>query len=252
MEIKEFHQNGELVGKLYLGDCLEILPTMDRTSCMIAVTSPPHNLLGSISNRILEEEYSNWYNDSLPEYIYQGQQQTMISELLSICKSSIFYNHKIRYAWHNRNKHAPPSRIYHPMQWLAAFPIWCEIIWDRNIFNQPQQKYPIQDERIYQIGKPTKWDKSYSWGNIWRINPCKNNGHVCSYPIELVNRCLLPHTDPGDWIIDPYIGSGTTAISCIQNNRRFIGIERNPEYFQVAMENIERELVKDQQIRLWG
>ena len=47
-KIKEFYKNGELVGKLYLGDCLEILPTIDKNSCMIAITSPPYNLLNQV------------------------------------------------------------------------------------------------------------------------------------------------------------------------------------------------------------
>lgn len=68
--------------------------------------------------------YSN-YNDDKPEYLYQSKQKLLVSKLLQKCKGSIFYNHRIRYAWHSRNKFKTPTNIYHPMHWLNDFPIWC-------------------------------------------------------------------------------------------------------------------------------
>jgi DNA modification methylase len=126
------------------------------------------------------------------------------------------------------------------MHWLGRFPIWCEIIWDRCGIGNPTRRYHSQDERIYQIGKPRKWKNSeLKLTNIWKFPPSRNDGHVCTFPEKLVENCILPTTDPGDVVIDPYMGSGTTAIVAIKNGRRFIGIESNREYFDFACSRIE-------------
>lgn len=242
---KEVFENGEA----YLGDCLEILPELGSEIAEVAVTSPPYNLKldppsqnrrHSKTSAGAERQFSEWYPDDLPEWEYQGQQRTLIHFLLKACKSSIFYNHKIRFAWHSRNQFQSPMKCYHPIQWLNNFPLWCEIIWDRGGINRPTgNRFHIQEERIWQINKPRKFTNTESLSNIWRIPPSKNEGHVCSFPHELVRRCIVTTTDEGDTVIDPYLGSGTTALVAQKYKRRFIGIERDPKYFDLACRRIE-------------
>ena len=80
--------------------------------------------------------------------------------------------------------------------------------------------------------------------NIWKFPPSRNEGHVCSFPEKLVETCILPTTEEGDTIIDPFLGSGTTAIVAMKHNRRFIGIEKDKEYFELACSKIS-ELEND-------
>jgi DNA modification methylase len=246
MQIK--HKTEFESGVIYLGDSLEILPALSENSAHVAVTSPPYNLVtdkkqyGTKVAKGAERQFKDWYPDDLPELVYQDQQKQIITELMRVCDSSIFYNHKVRYAWHSRCKHRTPSSIYHPLNWVSDFPIWCEIIWDRCGIGRPSSRYHVSDERIYQIGRPIKWSNDRSLTNIWRIPPSKNEGHVCSFPLQLVENCILPTTDEGDTVIDPYLGSGTTAVACIKHNRRFIGIEKSEKYYKLACENIERAL----------
>ena len=127
------------------------------------------------------------------------------------------------------------------MHWLSKFPIWCEIIWDRCGIGNPSRRYHIQDERIYQIKKPVKWDNTLSLTNIWRIPPSRNEEHVCTFPQKLVENCMLPTTEEGDCVLDPYLGSGTTALTAIKHKRKFIGIEKDAEYFEIAKNRIENE-----------
>jgi len=236
-------------GIIYKGDCLDVLQSLEKNSAEICVTSPPYNLCKrytdystSKTSAAMSKKFSNWYDDDLPEWEYQGKQQSVIHQLIRVCKSSIFYNHKIRFAWHSRNLYRNETNIFHPMQWLSKFPIWSEIIWDRCGIGNPSSRYHTQDERIYQIKKPRKWDNKKGLTNIWRISPTKNKNHVCSFPEKLVENCIEPTTDEKDVIIDPYIGAGTTAITAIKKGRKFIGIENNEEYFQVACENINKQL----------
>ena len=58
-------------------------------------------------------------------------------------------------------------------------------------------------------------------------------------PLKLINRLLLPFTDEGDTILDPFMGTNTTGLWCKQNNRNFVGIENDPEIFKIAERRIE-------------
>lgn len=224
---------------LHQGDCLEVMKGIPDGSVDIVITSPPYNLNKRASGGgSSKQDYSGWYPDDMPEEEYQGWQKNVIRELLRVTKGSIFYNHRVRYAWHSRNKYRVPSRIYHPMQWLSDFPIWCEIIWDRRgTTGHANRRCRMSDERIYQIGKPAKFnDMGYT--TVWQIPPNKNEGHVCTFPPELVNRCILMGSDEGDVILDPFMGSGTTGVACKNLNRKFIGIELDESYFNIAKERI--------------
>jgi len=225
---------------LILGDCLEKMAQIPDGSVDAVITSPPYNLnkkaSGGGSSKM---SYENWYYDDMPEGEYQDWQREIIRQCLRISRGSVFYNHRVRYAWHSRNKLKTNSKIYHPFSWVGDFPIWCEIIWDRGgTTGHANKRARLSDERIYQIGKPHKFnDMGYT--TVWKMKPTKNEGHVCSFPIELPTRCILMSTDEGDTVLDPFMGSGTTGVACKNLNRDFIGIELDPGYFEIAKQRIE-------------
>lgn len=244
MKYKKFEN-----GIIYNADCMEVLPTLDKNSAEVCVTSPPYNLCKRYTNYTatktsasMTEKFNRWYFDEMPEWEYQGWQQSVIHSLMKVCSSSIFYNHKVRFAWHNRNIYRTESNLHHPMNWLHKFPIWCEIIWDRCGIGNPTRRYHTQEERIYQIGKPKKWNNLEGLTNIWKIPPSRNQGHVCTFPEKLVENCILPTTEVGDVVIDPFLGAGTTAVVALKHGRKFIGIERDEEYFNLACENVQKAI----------
>lgn len=78
--------------------------------------------------------------------------------------------------------------------------------------------------------------------NVWEITPEKNSkafGHPAMFPESLVKDHILSWSNSGDTVLDPFMGSGTTGKSAVVNDRKFIGIEISPKYFQIAKERIE-------------
>jgi len=80
--------------------------------------------------------------------------------------------------------------------------------------------------------------------NFWRLNPERDRSHPAPFPEELAARLLLLYTWPGDLVVDPFAGSGTTGVVAIRHGRRFVGVEINPEYVAMAQARIDREREK--------
>lgn len=80
---------------------------------------------------------------------------------------------------------------------------------------------------------------------MWQIKRGKKaiKTHGATYPIELVDKIITNFSAEGDTIIDPFMGTGTTGLSCKKNNRDFIGIELDSDYFEFACKNLNIEVV---------
>jgi hypothetical protein len=188
--------------------------------------------------KALEERYENWYEDEVPEGEYQEQQKQVIRGLIKVCRGSVFYNHKVRYAIKRR------GRIYHPLDWLREFDIWCEIIWDRcGGQGGNSGRFIVQDERIYQIGRPKVWNGTGGLTTIWRFPPVHVDGHVCAFPLELPRRCIESTTELGDIVLDPYMGSGTTLRAAKDLGRKAIGIEIEEKYCEIAVRRLAQAVL---------
>jgi site-specific DNA-methyltransferase (cytosine-N4-specific) len=75
--------------------------------------------------------------------------------------------------------------------------------------------------------------------SVWSINTSPNPAHIAAFPLDLVAPCILASTTKGDFVLDPFIGSGTVGVACQHLNRRFVGIELNPDYVATAHQWLE-------------
>lgn len=238
--------------QLYLGDCRDVLPYIGEIDC--TVTSPPYNQLGNVdadslsgiwairgeSGKAKGQFVNNGYHDDLDESEYQQQQNDLFAEIGARTKQtgSLFYNHQVR--WRDGNM-LHPVDWFEPLGWRARQ----EIVWDRGggmMFNA--RMFCRFDERIQWFVKGKhKWNQNaVGWGTIWRIAREQNKEHPVAFPIEIPMRCIAAATDIGDVVFDPYMGSATTGAACVVSNRRFIGVEREPKYFNIAKQRIIDEL----------
>lgn len=229
---------------LYLGDCLEILPTIDSGSIDIAFTSPPYNLGEGMEDKgglRVGHAGSKWasnklrvgygtHDDAMPYQEYVAWQQNILAELWRIC-SAIYYNHKPRVV--KRHLRTPLA--------IVNLPVRQVVIWDRGAgFNCMSGAYMPACEWIVICAKP-EWslrDKSASAvGDIWRIPASQDGDHPASFPIKLPHTAI--ETSGARSVIDPFMGVGTTGLAAVALGRRFIGIEIERRYFDTACKRID-------------
>ena len=79
--------------------------------------------------------------------------------------------------------------------------------------------------------------------DVWNIPNVKANHvektiHPCQFPVELIERLVLALTNPHDWVLDPFMGVGTSAIAALIHDRRAVGAEIMHDYIQIALERI--------------
>lgn len=233
---------------LYLGDCLEVLPTLAADSVEIAVTSPPYNLGEGMEDKgglRVGHSGSKWgdrklrdgygvHDDAMPYPEYVAWQRSVLDELWRICFGAIYYNHKPRLV--KRQLRLPTEIVHLPLRQV--------VIWDRGSgFNCMAGAYMPVAEWIILCAKP-EWSlrhKSASAiGDIWRMFPTVDPEHPASFPIELPLNAI--ETSGAASVIDPFMGAGTAGVASVRLGRKFIGIELTPKHFDTACRRIEAEL----------
>ena len=124
-------------------------------------------------------------------------------------------------------------------------PAWANCKWTTNTL-----KAVSETEDLYAFWKPGEYvinrerlteDEWRDWGyrQVWEIPSVRaNNVHPAMFPIELAKRVIRLYTDVGDVVLDPFMGSGTTAIAAISTNRHYIGIDKYEKYVKLANNNI--------------
>ena len=231
--------------RLIHGDCLEVLPLIGKVEC--TVTSPPYNQrldtftasgFKAEGAAVLAERAASSYFDSMPEHDYQIWQKIVVDEVFNatVDGGSIFYNHKCR--WRNKE-------LLHPLDIIrgTSWKIRQEIIWSRDgSLTQNAKMFPPSEERIiWGFKNSWRWNAdSNRYMSVWKINSVHNSEHPVAYPEEIPVRCIEATTGIGDTVLDPFMGSATTGVACIRKERQFIGIEKEPKYFDIAVKRIQQ------------
>ena len=242
----------EVIGDctLYLGDCMGLLPSLSGVNAVI--TSPPYNQLGDRFGKpsglwadksgglgFFNAVKDRGYPDDREECDYQKWQNSLFEKIADVCVpgASLFYNHQLR--WRD-------GVCLHPVQWFSpsGWNLRSEIIWDRAggmMFNA--RMFCRFDERILWFTKPGaahKWNQTHvGLGTIWRIPREQNKKHPVAYPRKLPENCIGAATDADDCVLDPFMGSGTTIVGCAKLGRKGIGIELDPDYFEIACKRVQ-------------
>ena len=251
--------------KLINGDCIKEMEKMimNNVQVELIVTSPPYFNVKEYSHYETYEDYLNW----LQEVFNNAFQILKNGRMCAVNISNIIIPRKKR---QEESRRLPLA--FHLIQIMEdiGFKFLEDIIWVKPNGSVPNRnggfyrnRKPIAykpnciNEYIFIFQKPT--DKliddilkqypqetidhslvtcDYEKTNIWHINPSYTKKHPATYPIELTDKIIKYYTFVGDTVLDPFMGSGTTGVTCLQTNRNFIGIEKVEKYYDIAKQRI--------------
>ncbi|KXK53217.1 MAG: site-specific DNA-methyltransferase [Chlorobi bacterium] len=226
------------------GDCLEIMKQLPEKAFDLVVTSPPYNLKNSTGNGMKDSRGSKWQNalltngyshhsDCMPHAEYAEWQHDCLKEMLRLTSDNgaIFYNHKWR---------VQDGLLQDRADIIRDLPVRQIIIWKRKGGINFNAGYFLPTyEVIYLIAKPDfrLAPKANAFGDVWEFKQEMKNDHPAPFPIALIDRII--NSTFAKNVLDPFMGSGTTAIAALMNNRTYTGIEISPDYCSMAEARIK-------------
>ena len=207
------------------GDCLELMKDIPDRSIDLIITDPPYgtNLTPQRKNskfkgtKVLNDDTLDWLPDLVSEY------------------KRILKENSVGYVFCNWQKYDLFKQAFE-----KEFIIKNCLVWNKDWIGMGNNWRP-NHEFILVITNGKFKTKSNNKSNIItqrRVSPQKLT-HPCEKPVPLIEELIIESSDEGDVILDSFLGTGSTAIACINTNRNFIGIELDDKYFEIAKERIE-------------
>ena len=239
---------GESV-KLLQGDCLEVMRSIPDNSVDLVLTSPPYNMNlrirnGKYCSRQIVKEISTKYarfDDNLPMDEYFDFNKKVLNECLRV-SDLVFFNVQIL----TGNKPALFKLMGEFHDKIKEM-----IVWDK-LNAQPAIGKTVMNSQfeillVLQNSKPesrafssAQFDRG-TLSNLWGIKRGKkvDKNHGAVFPLELAEKVIANFSKPGQVVLDPFMGVGTSGVAAKILGRKFIGIEIDPDYFAIAKNRIE-------------
>ena len=251
------------LNKIYNEDCLEGMKKLDDNSIDLVVTSPPY---------FNAREYSNW--ETYEDYLLD--MKNIFIEVFRVIKenrmvvvniSPVIEPRKSRS--HSSIRRQIPFDLYSIMKGIGFYMLE-DIIWSKPNYTAKNRnggffrhrkplayKPNLTHEYILVFQRPSKdlidktlkdnkdkVDKSlvlgdYEKTSVWDIKPKKDKNHSAVFPLAIPDKIIQYYSFVDDTILDPFMGSGTTAIACLNTNRNYIGFELDEGYYKASLDRIE-------------
>jgi len=245
---------------IWHGDALEQLKQIASSSVQLVVTSPPYNIGKEYE---VKREYSDYLSEMTP----------IISELVRILRpgGSICWQvgNGVR-----RGEVIPLDALYYPIFKSNGLSLRNRIVWSFGHGLHAQRRFSGRHETILWFTKgdeyvfnldsvrvPAKYPKKKHYkgpnkgrlsgnplgknpGDVWEIINIKalhpeKTDHPCQFPVALVDRLIKSLSNPGDIVVDPFLGSGTTLIAASINGRKGVGIEISQKYIKISKQRMK-------------
>lgn len=257
------------------GDCKDVLRGFPDSCVDLIVTSPPYaDRRSRVYGGIHPDRYVGWFMPvadelkrvlkptgsfilNIKEIVANGERHTYVIDLiLEMRKRGWLWTEE--YIWHKRN--------CYPGKWPNRF----RDAWERCLHFTKRKNFTMHQEAVMVpmgewrhsrlenlsetdrrrdnsrvmsgFGKKIEnWvgrEKAYPTNVLHLATECANKGHSATFPVALPAWFIKLFTNPGDLILDPFVGSGTTTAACKQMGRHYIGIDINPEYCELALARI--------------
>lgn len=255
-----FNADAQLV--VHTGNCLDLLACIPSDSIGLVVTSPPYNLGKEYEKRLNLKAYVEQQASVIRECVrvlsasgslcwqvgnYVDRSEIIpLDSLLFPVFRSMGLKLRNRVIWHFEHGLHCSKRFsgrYETINWFTKS--------ERYTFNLDRvrvpQKYP--GKRHFKGPKAGQYSGNplgKNPGDVWLIPNVKNNhvektDHPCQFPVELVERLVLSLTAQGDWVLDPFMGVGSSLIAATRHQRRAVGSELCDKYVKTAIQRLSAE-----------
>jgi adenine-specific DNA-methyltransferase len=230
-------------------------------SMQLVVTSPPYNIGKSYETRVTLEEYLAGQASVIAECVrllapggsicWQTGNHVDGGEIvpLDIVLYPIFRKHGLklrnRIAWHYGHGPHCSKRLSGRYETILWFTRGDDYVFNLDPIRVPQ-KYPWKRHfKGPKAGQLSCNPLGKNPGDVWIFPNVKNDHiektiHPCQYPVELVERLVLSLTNPGDAVLDPYMGVGSSVIAALKHGRRGFGCDVVQDYVEIAQDRIHR------------
>jgi adenine-specific DNA-methyltransferase len=244
---------------VFEGDCREMLRQVPSGAIQLVVTSPPYNLGKEYESRLHLDDYVDQQREVVTECA------RVLSDCGSICwqvgnyvdagaiipLDSLLYpvfadlglKMRNRIVWHFGHGLHCSRRLSGRYETILWFTKGEHYVFELDAIRVPQ-KYP--GKKYFKGPKAGQYSCNplgKNPGDVWTIPNVKSNhvektGHPCQFPVELIERLVLALSREGDWILDPFLGTGTSIIAALRHARRGIGAEVVRKYIDLARSRI--------------
>ena len=231
------------IDRIYLGDCLELMRGLPDKSVDLIVTDPPYEFkdttgagtFGTCRGKSMEKKGRTYHAEVTP--MSDGISDEVLEEMCRVCKIPNIYLFC--------NKDQVPQYL--------NFGISHKLNFDILTWHKPDptpmcgNKYLSDTEYIIFLrGKGAKVFGTYAtkkkyWVQNTNTEDKEKWGHPTIKPLNIVETLVFNSSKEGDLVLDPFIGSATTAVACIKERRRFIGFEIDKGYYDIANRRIRAE-----------
>ena len=201
--------------RLILGDCLEVMPGLGKVDAV--VTDPPYGI---------GFEYNS----------YDDTGENLDALIAGFVPAARAMAQRVAITPGNTNLHRYPAP-----DWTGAW------TWDTTTARgfwgwsqwQPLLLYGQDPASSFgAFNGVLRSDRIHFSGGQAKISHSEGKGHTCPKPVAFMNRLLLRFSVEGETILDPFMGSGTTLVACAKLGRKGIGIELDPDYFEIACKRV--------------
>ncbi|MCI0518789.1 MAG: site-specific DNA-methyltransferase [Chloroflexi bacterium] len=263
------------LNRILLGDCITVLSDIPDDSVDLIFTSPPYaDQRQKTYGGVKPDEYVAWFLPkaeqflrvlkptgtfvlNIKERVVDGERHTYVLELILAMRAQGWLWTE-EFMWHKKNSY--------PGKWPNRF----RDNWERLIqFNKTKQFKMYQDAVMVPVGSWAKerlaklsetdrvrdesrvgsgfgknvsnWlgrDLVYPTNVLHMATECYNRSHSATFPVDLPAWFIKLFTLPGDVVLDPFVGSGTTAVAAIQQGRNYIGIDIDPSYVELSRKRV--------------
>jgi len=211
---------------IFHGDCMEMFRSIAPGSVDAVFCDPPYGINFVPTNRKILAIPDKLANDDKPHTEFVPPIVNTVKDGGAVYLCTRF---DIAAQWGNALA-STGAKVKNPIYWIKPLPSQGDVTGDRGNC--------VEIVLFAHVGRHLLRGKREM--NAWMLPRPTALSHPTPKPVELVRRCIQGSSDPGDLILDPFLGSGTTAVACVLTGRKFIGCEIDEAYFDLACGRIEQ------------